>query len=123
MQVKGAGKSWHKRCFVCSECNKSLDSTNVEIRGPDGEGVLYCSPCYKKNFGPKGIARCYSTFVNMALQGFEVGWQVDCRTLNKELTLLLLSFVSLSRTRGTMDIGQPFYISFMYELIPHCTLT
>ena len=28
-QVVGAGKTWHKRCFTCTSCNKSLDSTTI----------------------------------------------------------------------------------------------
>lgn len=32
-------KSWHKRCFNCSDCRKSLDSTNL-CDGPNGE--IYC---------------------------------------------------------------------------------
>lgn len=43
---------WHKRCFSCSECGKSLDSTNVND-SPNGE--IYCRGCYGRNFGPRGI--------------------------------------------------------------------
>lgn len=43
---------WHKRCFSCVECRKSLDSTNLND-GPDGE--IYCRACYGRNFGPKGV--------------------------------------------------------------------
>lgn len=31
--------SWHKRCFNCADCHKSLDSTNL-CDGPNGE--IYC---------------------------------------------------------------------------------
>lgn len=32
-------KMWHKRCFNCSDCHRSLDSTNL-CDGPNGE--IYC---------------------------------------------------------------------------------
>lgn len=53
----GAGKSWHKRCFTCKDCNKSLDATNIGERKDPGDpvsGEVYCKSCYGKNFGPKG---------------------------------------------------------------------
>eukprot|EP00053_Salpingoeca_punica_P017460 m.168276 g.168276 ORF g.168276 m.168276 type:complete len:315 (+) comp17212_c1_seq1:35-979(+) len=50
-RVIGAGSVWHKRCFACTTCNKSLDSSNVL----DNEGMVYCQACHKKNFGPKGF--------------------------------------------------------------------
>ncbi|KAJ8947187.1 hypothetical protein NQ318_015535 [Aromia moschata] len=43
---------WHKRCFSCNECNRSLDSTTLND-GPNGE--IYCRGCYGRNFGPKGV--------------------------------------------------------------------
>jgi hypothetical protein len=32
-------KSWHRRCFNCSDCHRSLDSTNL-CDAPNGE--IYC---------------------------------------------------------------------------------
>ncbi|CAH1233139.1 CSRP2 [Branchiostoma lanceolatum] len=50
-EVLLGGKSFHKRsCFVCSVCNKMLDSTTVK----ENEGVLFCKSCYGETFGPKG---------------------------------------------------------------------
>eukprot|EP01135_Chromosphaera_perkinsii_P005246 Nk52_evm15s327 gene=Nk52_evmTU15s327 len=49
-KVVGAGKSWHRACFRCSSCRKTLDSTTVS----DREGDIFCKGCYGKNFGPKG---------------------------------------------------------------------
>ncbi|XP_026122453.1 cysteine and glycine-rich protein 3-like [Carassius auratus] len=49
-KVMGAGKAWHKTCFRCLLCGKSLESTTVT----DKDGELYCKVCYAKNFGPKG---------------------------------------------------------------------
>ncbi|XP_077995102.1 cysteine and glycine-rich protein 2-like [Glandiceps talaboti] len=47
----GANSSWHKKCFVCAYCSKSLDSTSV----CDREGEIFCKICYGKGFGPKGV--------------------------------------------------------------------
>ena len=44
------GKSYHKRCVTCKDCNKNLDTHNLN----DHEGELYCTLCHKKNFGTKG---------------------------------------------------------------------
>ena len=49
-KIVGAGKNWHKRCFYCQSCHKSLDSTSV----CDNEGEIYCKGCYGGKFGPKG---------------------------------------------------------------------
>nr|XP_014335234.1 PREDICTED: cysteine and glycine-rich protein 3 isoform X3 [Bos mutus] len=49
--VYAAEKPWHKTCFRCAICGKSLESTNVT----DKDGELYCKVCYAKNFGPTGI--------------------------------------------------------------------
>lgn len=43
---------WHRRCFSCVDCKRSLDSTN-QNDAPDGE--IYCRGCYGRNFGPKGV--------------------------------------------------------------------
>uniref|UniRef100_A0A672GXN6 Cysteine and glycine-rich protein 3 (cardiac LIM protein) n=1 Tax=Salarias fasciatus TaxID=181472 RepID=A0A672GXN6_SALFA len=50
-KVMGAGKPWHRTCFRCAICGKSLDSTTVTEK----EGELYCKVCYAKHFGPKGF--------------------------------------------------------------------
>ncbi|XP_063303052.1 cysteine and glycine-rich protein 2 [Pelobates fuscus] len=50
-KVMGAGKAWHKNCFRCAKCGKSLESTTLTEK----EGEIYCKACYAKNFGPKGF--------------------------------------------------------------------
>ncbi|KAL8221594.1 UNVERIFIED_CONTAM: Cysteine and glycine-rich protein 2 [Gekko kuhli] len=47
-KVIGAGKPWHKNCFRCAKCGKSLESTTLtekegEIYCKDGEGSGSCS--------------------------------------------------------------------------------
>lgn len=44
------GKAWHKTCFVCANCRRSLDSTNCTEHNEE----MYCKSCYGKLFGPKG---------------------------------------------------------------------
>ncbi|XP_021184617.1 muscle LIM protein Mlp84B isoform X5 [Helicoverpa armigera] len=51
-QMHSKNGTWHKRCFSCAECHRSLDSTNLND-GPNGE--IYCRSCYGRNFGPKGV--------------------------------------------------------------------
>eukprot|EP00794_Sanderia_malayensis_P018194 gene18194-20009_t len=50
-KIIGAGQSWHKQCFSCSDCKKKLDSTTVA----DKDGEIYCKGCYGKKYGPKGF--------------------------------------------------------------------
>ncbi|XP_002735919.1 cysteine and glycine-rich protein 1-like [Saccoglossus kowalevskii] len=50
-KIIGAGESWHKVCFTCAICGKSLDSTTCT----DREGEVFCKACYGKEFGPKGV--------------------------------------------------------------------
>eukprot|EP00123_Amoebidium_parasiticum_P012419 comp21339_c0_seq1/m.29251 comp21339_c0_seq1/g.29251 ORF comp21339_c0_seq1/g.29251 comp21339_c0_seq1/m.29251 type:complete len:200 (-) comp21339_c0_seq1:148-747(-) len=49
-EVAAVGQKWHKMCFKCATCNKSLDSTTVA----DKDGEIFCKSCYGRNFGPKG---------------------------------------------------------------------
>lgn len=49
-QVFGAGKKWHKLCFKCAACNKTVNSSNMR----DKDGELYCGSCHTRLFGPKG---------------------------------------------------------------------
>ncbi|KAG0252919.1 hypothetical protein BG011_006687 [Mortierella polycephala] len=44
------GGAWHKSCFTCRECNRSLDSATLA----EHEGEAYCKPCHKKMWGPTG---------------------------------------------------------------------
>lgn len=49
-EVKGLGQVYHKLCFSCSACRKLLDSGSIT----EHDGQMFCSSCYRKNFGPKG---------------------------------------------------------------------
>merc|ERR1719361_1019734 len=49
-QTTAAGDWYHKNCFRCVECNKSLDS----LTNNDGsDGGLYCKKCYMVKYGPQ----------------------------------------------------------------------
>ncbi|KZT23046.1 LIM-domain-containing protein [Neolentinus lepideus HHB14362 ss-1] len=49
-QVKAVGKTYHRGCLRCTECNTSLDSTRLTEK----EGSPYCHRCYGKLYGPAG---------------------------------------------------------------------
>jgi len=49
-QVRAIGKTYHKGCLRCSECNTHLDSTRLTER----DGNPYCHRCYSKLYGPQG---------------------------------------------------------------------
>ncbi|CAH8538565.1 unnamed protein product [Schistosoma turkestanicum] len=47
-EVRAMGRAFHKQCFKCCQCSKSLDSFTAN----DHKGSLYCKSCYAKNYGP-----------------------------------------------------------------------
>ncbi|KAI0314002.1 hypothetical protein OF83DRAFT_1064538 [Amylostereum chailletii] len=49
-QVKAVGKTWHKTCLRCVECNTSLDSSRLTEK----DGEPHCRSCYSKLHGPRG---------------------------------------------------------------------
>ncbi|XP_028305022.1 cysteine and glycine-rich protein 2 isoform X2 [Gouania willdenowi] len=49
-EVQCDGKSFHKSCFLCMVCRKSLDSTTLASHDQE----IYCKSCYGKKYGPKG---------------------------------------------------------------------
>lgn len=51
MQGPG-GSKYHKLCFRCTDCDKSLDSMNSCVTT---ENVLLCKTCYSKKHGPVGF--------------------------------------------------------------------
>ena len=50
-RVLGGGHSYHKRCFRCYSCSRTLDSVTLCERDEE----LFCRSCYGKQFGPKGF--------------------------------------------------------------------
>ncbi|KAF9047013.1 hypothetical protein BDP27DRAFT_1346233 [Rhodocollybia butyracea] len=50
IRMKAVGKTWHKGCLRCTECNTILDSTKLR----DHQDIPFCSRCYNKLHGPQG---------------------------------------------------------------------
>lgn len=60
-QVLSKGREWHRKCFKCHDCQKTLDSI-IACDGPDKD--VYCKTCYGKNWGPHGYGfACGSGFL------------------------------------------------------------
>ncbi|CEF59514.1 Zinc finger, LIM-type domain-containing protein [Strongyloides ratti] len=49
-KVSTAGSVWHKTCFRCYTCLKSLQLGQISERNNE----IYCNSCYAKDYGPKG---------------------------------------------------------------------
>lgn len=49
-QILSLGRKWHRPCFSCFECHKTIDVASAR----DHDQELYCKTCYGRLFGPKG---------------------------------------------------------------------
>uniref|UniRef100_A0A8C4Q5R1 Cysteine and glycine-rich protein 1a n=1 Tax=Eptatretus burgeri TaxID=7764 RepID=A0A8C4Q5R1_EPTBU len=49
-EVQCEGSYYHRSCFRCMVCRKSLDSTTIATH----ESEIYCKSCYSRKYGPKG---------------------------------------------------------------------
>jgi len=71
--VKALDKVWHKECFICKRCRKSL------LEGafaPSDDGTPYCSNCYEEQYGSK-CGKCHKAISGAYLS-------VDGREYHKE---------------------------------------
>ncbi|KAI9502787.1 Cysteine and glycine-rich protein 3 [Coemansia spiralis] len=49
-KVVGPGGPWHRSCFRCKNCSRTLTSAILT----DHEGEAFCNNCYNKLFAPRG---------------------------------------------------------------------
>lgn len=47
----GVATPWHKSCFNCKDCHKTVDSTTMAAEKEE----IYCKGCHSKNFGRAGL--------------------------------------------------------------------
>jgi LIM domain len=69
-QIKAVGKTFHKSCLKCTECNTSLDSTKLTEK--DGDPL--CRRCYGKVFG---FTSCVVVFSRNHVSSFTVHREAD----------------------------------------------
>ncbi|CAF1503000.1 unnamed protein product [Adineta steineri] len=50
-EIKAAGQSFHKFCYRCANCDKSINGANFS----EHNGKIYDNNCYRRLFGPKGV--------------------------------------------------------------------
>ncbi len=65
-----SGSKYHKLCFRCSDCDKSLDSMNSCVTT---QNILLCKTCYSKKHGPAGFGCVASCRVGCVVK------QIICR--------------------------------------------
>lgn len=58
-QVRAIGKTYHRSCLRCTECNTTLDSSRLT----ENEGNPYCKNCYGK---VSRFACCFDTLLTVA---------------------------------------------------------
>lgn len=68
---------WHKRCFSCNDCNRSLDSTTLND-GPNGE--IYCRGKQKfSSFLLTSLNNCIPSFKRQCYSpGYTHRWNYLC---------------------------------------------
>jgi paxillin len=66
-------KTWHRACFVCSECSKSFDDGRFFSR----DGRPYCEEHYMEKFAPK-CAKCTRPVVEDGLRACGATWHRAC---------------------------------------------
>lgn len=65
--VLSKGREWHRKCFKCNDCSKTLDSI-IACDGPDRD--VYCKTCYGKKWGPHGNNSVRITVLNQLCLDF-----------------------------------------------------
>jgi paxillin len=71
--LSALGKTWHRRCFVCSDCSCAFDDGKFYSR----DGRPYCEEHYFENFAPK-CAKCARPVVSDGLRACGAVWHKEC---------------------------------------------
>jgi len=71
--VNALGKTWHRSCFVCTDCGGAFPEGRFYSR----EGRPYCEEHYFENFAPK-CARCTRPVVSDGLRACGAVWHNEC---------------------------------------------
>ncbi|KAI0977698.1 hypothetical protein GJ496_006153 [Pomphorhynchus laevis] len=74
-EMNVAGRKWHKTCYKCGLCKRSLESTTLAVF----ENNIFCKHCYGRKYGPKG----YGFGVGAGVLGMDAGEHLG----NKETTM------------------------------------
>ncbi|XP_059618219.1 muscle LIM protein Mlp84B-like [Phlebotomus argentipes] len=73
-QMLARGKGYHRRCFKCLNCNRTLDST-THCDGPDKE--IYCRGCYAQKFGARGYGHIGVSSLGLMSDIKDKDWQSE----------------------------------------------
>lgn len=81
--VLSKGREWHRKCYKCRDCTKTLDSI-IACDGPDKE--VYCKTCYGKKWGPHGYGfACGSGFLQT--DGMRYVWSIMIHQSNSIVSI------------------------------------
>ncbi|CAF0921440.1 unnamed protein product [Adineta ricciae] len=56
-ELNAAGQKFHKLCLKCTACSTLLNPGNLN----EHEKKIYCVPCHRRQFGPRGVGRGLAT--------------------------------------------------------------
>ena len=71
--VSALGKNWHKECFCCQFCKKSLVSSGFKAH----ENQPSCPDCFNERFGPKCFG-CSKTIASQYVEIHDKMFHMDC---------------------------------------------
>lgn len=103
-------KEWHRKCFKCKDCNKTLDSI-IACDGPDHD--VYCKTCYGKKWGPHGYGfACGSGFLQtdgLTLVMF-LYWVLSSLVIcNSNVIIILFYLFVFFYSEDQISATRPFY--------------
>jgi hypothetical protein len=100
------GREWHKKCFKCNDCKKTLDSI-IACDGPDKD--VYCRTCYGKKWGPHGYGfACGSGFLQTDGQRLFLLWKMNANAHKFHLSSQAPLQSSLPMVQVAQDVVEQF---------------